>query len=218
MDGEVATQDAIQTGQPSESASSPSEAELKALADAVEEAANKKHSKLDRMLNTTSSERDTYKEQAETYRKQYEEAVAKAEQAERKRLEGDPEALKAYDRIKEAEKRELALKAKEREINETAAKIEAERKTLEQERTGRVVAETAVRYGLPVPELEALQITDPEALDRVARSLASARGGPDRKTDSLVGTGGGTDEDFIKAYARGDSNDHERAQKLLNEL
>lgn len=142
-------------------------------------------------------------------------------EAQRKELESvadDPDAKKALLRSYDLDKRERDIEDKRKQDEAAVGRMFSDAEAL------------AIEYNLKPSDL--LVAPNPEAMKLLAKNLALERELDATKTKketpkdesgftpdrSISDAGGEDDKTFLKNYSEGKSDDHARAQKLLNKI
>lgn len=215
MDAQETKQDALPgEGQPSVEESKEPSAPKTYTEEEVTKLVNARHSKLDKtideqkkLIDSLSSQRDELTIAHKALAGELEAVKAQIEDAELSKVKGDPGLLKLYQNQKEIEKRTKALAQREKDLAQREATLTAQTQEIAKVSIGAKIAETAVKHGVSVAdleqELEDLGITDPGRFDKVAEKLAARKGGKAGEglvTDSGLSVGGGkpTDEELAK--------------------
>jgi len=217
MDGNQTGKDGLPvTGLPSSTKESPSDkkwsdAEAEFLGQwHAEEYARKRHSTLDSRIAELTNEKDSSA-------KTISELTSKLEtmQSERDKLieskAGGVDFLKVEQKLKDLDKREAEIQVSMKVINEY-------------KRSKRItdlaefyVKDPAARVKF-AEKLTKLNPQTPEQAEEFAKVLAAdLQTSTSQRPDSLSGSSATSDEQFMKDYAAGRTNDHKRAKQIMDE-
>jgi len=200
MDGDKITQDALldDPGQPSgdeENPSPPPEEEELIPKSKVDKMLHDRHATLDKRIVSLEAQAKQHQARAEEYANQLKAQREAADRAEYEAVKDSPEALAAYKRAKDVERREAAAAEKERQIESSRQVHEEELRGVAEYKTLRKAEEIAKGYKDADPQtLIALTDGTPEKMTALAKVLWKAGEAPAKRTlvsQADKGLGGG---------------------------
>jgi len=176
----------------------------------------------DRQISLLSQEKNKFKGEAEQQSgmvKHLQDRLRDAEEAMEKALSDDPDARKAFKDRRAIAERELKAAQKEAEVDRKAYELWVSDMS-------NFANRMHTEYGVPMEQLETCETKESMELAGLKYQLANPkkgttpapkREGEPQKFASSVPSGGGMSEDeFMKQYATGKSNDHKRALDIMN--
>jgi len=157
-----------------------------------------------RLRKAAEQERDTLQQDLQTTKTRLDDLEGQVRESRLAEARGDPAQLTLFQREEAITKRERQVGEKDRDLARREGQLTSDRADVDKDKGVVSIAYIAAKYGLETEKLEALGVSDPEALERVAKELASAKpggkappsGGGDEEggrlePDTGEGTGGG---------------------------
>lgn len=170
-DGETVTGDALpEGGQPSTGQVNPSEPQVKMI---PEEEVNKRHSKLDKTISQLTRELKEARDSNDSTASELGAIRKELDDAKMAQLGDDPEKISAYQ-LRRTAQEERTKAAKERaDATRELREAKAEREALAADKAEITIGRLAIKYKIPERTLSELGITDSDALEKVAVTLAA---------------------------------------------
>ena len=150
-----------------------------------------------RLRKAAEKERDTLKGDLQS-------TVSRLDSLERERDEsrlaeaeagGNPDELRSYRREQAVTKRDRQVSDRERDLVRREEQLKSDRLAIDADKRVISIAYIAAKHGLETEELESLDISDPDTLEKVAEKLAAAR--PKTGEGEEETPGGETEEAFV---------------------
>ena len=178
-------------------------------------------SELDKRLAKIYQERDSYKhkaEQADVLQTQIQELETEISRMQDEAYRDDPDLLRDAKTKREMLKQQKGIQQREKELQEAQIALGKQMKALD-------IAELSQKYGVSAKVLERANAQNKSELEEFAREiqgeLPKSEGKPKEKPVYDTGVsdvGGSTDDEFLKLYAAGKTDDHARAQKIMSKM
>ncbi len=170
-DGEITTGDALpEEGQPSGGEVNPSAPKAKMYS---EEEVKQRHSKLDKTIAQLTRELTEARQSGETTASDLKAMQKQLDDAEVARIGDDPEKVSVYQLRRTGQEERSKAAAEKREAARLMAEAKAEREAMAADKAEIAIGKLAIKYKLPDKTLRDLGITDIEALEKVAVTLAA---------------------------------------------